>query len=89
MCVLKTFSKGDSVVNQLSFSHDGAYIAAACEDELQEKQCIDIYEVESGNMLYSYANKELRQTVAWHPSKHILAYAGEDNKEGLVSLLVF
>ena len=86
---LRSMKKRDSIINQISFSHDDQYIAAACCDEVQKKYNIDIFDVDTGDMLYSASTKGIKRSVAWHPKSNVLAYGGEENKQGVISLLPF
>ena len=86
---LRSMKKKDSIINQISFSYDDKYIAAAWWDEVQKKYNVDIFDVDSGEMLYSASTKGIIRSVAWHPKTNILAYGEEENKQGIISLLPF
>mmetsp|Transcript_7762 Transcript_7762/g.8781 ORF Transcript_7762/g.8781 Transcript_7762/m.8781 type:complete len:88 (+) Transcript_7762:34-297(+) len=83
-------TKSDSIINQISFSQDDRFIAGACFDEIQKKYHIDIFDVETGELLLMNTT-ELNsiRSVSWHPKTNILAYGGEKNKQGIISLLPF
>lgn len=81
--------KRDSIVNQISFSKDDKFIASAGIDEVQKRYNIDICRVDNGEMVYTHTSKGVKKTVAWHPKHNVLAYGGEENKQGVISLLPF
>ncbi|KAG0143718.1 hypothetical protein CROQUDRAFT_134822 [Cronartium quercuum f. sp. fusiforme G11] len=77
-CV-KTFAHLDSDVRTISFSYDGDFIAVAGKDLF-----IDISSVSSGTQVRKIDNLTYPiNSLAWHPSKYFLAYAG-DEKAGNV-----
>ncbi|KAN0061804.1 hypothetical protein ACQY0O_005797 [Thecaphora frezii] len=57
----------------LSFSHDGEFLAAGGEDPW-----IDISSVATGNTVHKIPVTGMINTLAWHPSKLMLAYAGDE-----------
>lgn len=59
----------------LSFSHDSQYLASGSEDLV-----IDIAHVETGEQAYAVDSKVAVNSVAWHPSRLILAYAGDEKR---------
>ncbi|KIJ56946.1 hypothetical protein M422DRAFT_238533 [Sphaerobolus stellatus SS14] len=71
LCV-RTMSVGDTSVNSLSFSYDGEYIACAMENPF-----IDIIATETGQVIHRVPCMTVPGVVAWHPSKHVVAYCGE------------
>ncbi|XP_065194153.1 THO complex subunit 3-like [Sycon ciliatum] len=72
VCV-RTFSRLDWPVRSLSFSHDGQMLASASEDLF-----IDISMVETGEAVCQVTCNAPTFSVAWHPSKHLLAFACDD-----------
>ncbi|KAJ3412808.1 THO complex subunit 3 [Chytridiales sp. JEL 0842] len=72
VCV-RTFGRLDWPVRTISFSHDGELIASGSEDHL-----IDISHVESGERVHKIQLNAAVNTVAWHPTKYMLAYAGDE-----------
>jgi len=60
-------------VRTLSFSHDCNYLASGSEDPL-----IDVASVATGEQAHAIPSKEPMNSVAWHPTKLLLAYAGDD-----------
>lgn len=73
-CV-RTFGKLDWPIRTISFSFDGEFIASASED-----LAIDISSVESGETVHKIECYAAMNTVAWHPSKYLLAYAGDEQE---------
>ncbi|KAF0292976.1 THO complex subunit 3 [Amphibalanus amphitrite] len=71
-----TVSRLDWPVRTLSFSHDGELLAAASEDLL-----IDISAVSSGERVTTVPVQAATYTVAWHPSRYVLAFACDDKDE--------
>jgi THO complex subunit 3 len=63
-------------LRQLSFSFDGQFLATASEDYF-----VDIVDLEGMESSRRLTCDKPQHTVAWHPSAHVLAYAGEDKKQ--------
>ncbi|KAI8801495.1 WD40-repeat-containing domain protein [Cladochytrium replicatum] len=74
---LRTFGRLDWPVRTISFSYDGEYLASGSEDHL-----IDISHVETGEHVHTIQCSAAMNTVAWHPSKLLLAYAGDEVVNG-------
>lgn len=72
---VKTFTKIDQSVTSISFSHDSAYLAIACDANV----AIDIVHVDSGEYVYTHqrSNHVSRPVVTWHPLRYSLAYTGD------------
>lgn len=72
------------------FSHDGALLATASEDSF-----IDVSEVSTGDQILKIPVEVPTYTVAWHPKRYILAYAGDveetyrNNNDGMISVFGF
>ncbi|KAI9209594.1 WD40-repeat-containing domain protein [Polychytrium aggregatum] len=84
---LRTFSNLDWPVRTISFSHDGELLAFGSEDHI-----IDICHVETGEQIHTIASTAATNTVAWHPNRYILAYAGDEvdrNKQHEGNLRIF
>jgi len=77
-CV-NTFAHLESDVRTISFSYDGDFIAVAGKDFF-----IDVSAVSTGQQVRKIDNLTYPvNSLAWHPSKYVLAYAG-DEKAGNV-----
>ena len=72
LACIRTFSKLEWPVRTISFSHDSAYVAAGSEDPF-----IDISNVHTGKQAHAISTTAATNAVAWHPSRHLLAYAGD------------
>lgn len=72
LCV-RTFGALEWPIRTISFSYDGELIASGSEDRI-----IDISAVETGERIHTIQCSAAMNSVAWHPSKHFLAYAGDD-----------
>ena len=42
---------------------------------------MELYDVETSESVYTYSTNTEKLTLAWHPSKYMLAIGGEDRKE--------
>ncbi|KAG8176684.1 hypothetical protein JTE90_002676 [Oedothorax gibbosus] len=72
VCV-RTFSRLEWPVRTISFSYDGNMLASASEDHL-----VDIADVNTGEKIAEVPCESPTFTVAWHPKKHLLAFACDD-----------
>jgi THO complex subunit 3 len=72
VCV-RTLTRLEWPVRTISFSHDGRLLASASEDTY-----IDIADAETGEQVHAIATKVAMNSIAWHPSQLLLAYAGDD-----------
>jgi len=72
MC-LRTFTNLQWGVRALSINHDGQVIAMASEDTF-----IDICNTDTGEQVDKIDVKYAINTIAWHPSQNLLAYAGDE-----------
>jgi THO complex subunit 3 len=70
---IRTFARLDWPVRTLSFSFDDQIIATASEDLY-----IDLAYTTTGEKISQISTQASTFTVAWHPNKHLLAYACED-----------
>lgn len=75
VCV-RTLTRLDWPVRTLSFSFDGKMIASASEDLV-----IDIAEVETGIKITEALCESPSFTVAWHPKRHLIAFACDDKEK--------
>ena len=69
---LRTFARLEWPVRTLSFSCDGAHLAAGSEDPV-----IDITEVSTGKQAHVIQCHAAINTLAGHPTRAVLAYAGD------------
>lgn len=76
LACLRTFSRLEWPVRTISFSHDGKMLASASEDLL-----IDIADVETGEKIFEVPCESPTFTIAWHPKRHLLAFACDDKGE--------
>ncbi len=86
MQVVNVISTCEFKVQQVGYSHDGKFLAAGGEDD-KSKYSVNVYDSFSGEQLYAYSTSQPKHTLAWHPKKQILAYAGEEKGEGSIHLL--
>ncbi|KAJ3020855.1 hypothetical protein HKX48_000085 [Thoreauomyces humboldtii] len=70
---LRTFGTLEWPVRTLSISYDGELIASGSEDRV-----IDIAAIETGERIHTIQCSAATNSIAWHPSKHLLAYANDD-----------
>jgi len=73
LACIKTFSRLEWPVRTISFSHDTALLASASED-----MKIDIGHVETTERVAEISVDSPTFTIAWHPSRYLLAYACDD-----------
>lgn len=74
---ITTFTRMDQPVRTLSFSHDSRYLAYAGEDPL-----VEVVDIQGGGLVYQYTCKLINDSVAWNPVHPVLAFAGDETKEG-------
>ncbi|RHY32526.1 hypothetical protein DYB32_002472 [Aphanomyces invadans] len=86
---MQTLVTSQSRIRFVKFSHDSKFLASGSDDLV-----IPIVEVATGRHAFSIALQEPPQQMAWHPSKHLLAYLGdtasnEKNKDrqGVIKLV--
>ncbi|KAJ3033078.1 hypothetical protein HDV00_006810 [Rhizophlyctis rosea] len=72
VCV-RTYGQLEWPVRTISFSSDGELIASGSEDNF-----IDVSAVETGELIHTLQCDAAMNSVAWHPHKQLLAYAGDD-----------
>ncbi|KAF9026362.1 THO complex subunit 3, partial [Haplosporangium bisporale] len=70
---VRSFGVLDWPIRTISFSFDGQFLVSASED-----LSIDISLVETGESVHKIDCFAAMNTVAWHPSKYLLAYAGDE-----------
>ncbi|KZT62752.1 WD40 repeat-like protein [Calocera cornea HHB12733] len=71
--IVRRVFDADMPVREVVFSHDGEYIAAALDDI----PGVDIFETETGLRTLRISTPGPAATIAWHPSKWILAIGGD------------
>jgi len=71
-------------VRTLSFSHDGRLIASASEDTF-----IDIADVQTGEQVHAVPTRVAMNSIAWHPTQLLLAYAGDDKERDEGTFRIF
>lgn len=76
LACVRTFSRLEWPVRTISFSYDGKILASASEDLL-----IDIADVETGEKIFEVPCESPTFTIAWHPKRHLLAFACDDKGE--------
>ena len=92
--LMKSISNNDSRVMALSLNYEGNLIASICEDEINKKYMIEVYDVNygddsinDGRTLYSQTMTYEKQCIQWNPKKNVLAFAGEDKDGASVHIL--
>ncbi|PNH12867.1 THO complex subunit 3 [Tetrabaena socialis] len=76
---LRTYSRPDQSVRTLSFSHDAAWLAYCSEDGAGT---IDVVSTQTGDLASTLSLKSYCECVAWCPAAPVLAFAGDEAKEG-------
>ncbi|KAL5508132.1 hypothetical protein ACEPAH_5750 [Sanghuangporus vaninii] len=74
---INTITCCDHSITSLSFSHDGEYLAIGSHGSY-----VDLCAVETALPLHRINTMGHTSCVAWHPSKYVLAYCGQQNREG-------
>jgi THO complex subunit 3 len=74
---IKSFNKENYQIRDLSFSHDGKFIAVAAEDKK-----LDIYDVHGDSAAYTIECNSAQLVVSWNPKKYLLAYTLEEKDRG-------
>eukprot|EP01134_Creolimax_fragrantissima_P003350 CFRG3350T1 len=77
MASLRTFNYHPNTVVSLSFSFCGNYLASASD----ESKMIDIVHMDAGESIHQIEADGMCGRVAWHPSKHFLAYSANRSRE--------
>lgn len=73
LCCVRTMPRLDKPVRALSFSHDGAFLAAGSQD-----QFIDVSLAATGEVAARIDTKAEINSLAWNPRYLLLAYAAGD-----------
>ena len=67
-----------SAIRDLSFSFDGAYIIAGSGSDARDGgKHIEIYHADTGDVVHNIETTHAVTTVAFHPHKYWIAYAGD------------
>ena len=72
---VKYITQVQNNLNQMKFSHDGAFLATA-----SEQNSICIYETKNADLVQTIETPGFQYSVSWHPERHILAFAGEEKQ---------
>ncbi|PNS19907.1 hypothetical protein CAC42_7874 [Sphaceloma murrayae] len=72
-----TLANSTSAIHHVSFSFDGTYIASGCGPEKDGQPGLEIAHVETGDYVYTIETTHAPTTVAWHPLRYWLAFAGD------------
>jgi THO complex subunit 3 len=83
----KVIKRGETPLRKIVFSHDSKLIAS-----IYEGNNLDIFEVETGDLVHSIPTENLNYSIAWNPANYVLAYCGDDKNrnntdEGNIHLL--
>ncbi|KDN51215.1 hypothetical protein RSAG8_00844, partial [Rhizoctonia solani AG-8 WAC10335] len=70
----KTVPTIDSGIRTIAFSYDGEYLAAGCA----EQSSVYIICTETGELMHRIPCLGTPSTVAWHPTRHLLAFGGDN-----------
>ncbi|KAJ3325916.1 hypothetical protein HDV06_002301 [Boothiomyces sp. JEL0866] len=74
LLAIQTFSRSDTPIRSISFSHDGELLALSSEDSK-----IEIVHAESGELIHTIKTNASVPCVAWNPSKQLLAYSANES----------
>ncbi len=77
----------------IGFSHDGEFLAAGGEDPFISINATNTTggEKEDGDQVHKIqlGPSTMINTLAWHPSKYVLAYAGDEAQKDVGTVRVF
>lgn len=91
--LMSTISNNDARVMAVSLNHEGNLIASICEDDINKKYMIEVYDFNyddpytGGHTLYTHTSPYEKQCLSWNPRKNVLAFAGEDKDGAFVHIL--
>ena len=91
--LIKSISNNDYKVMSVSVSHEGNFIASICEDDINKKYLVEVYDFDyndpemPSDTLYSYTSSYEKQLITWNPKRNVLAFAGEEKDSGVVHIL--
>eukprot|EP01135_Chromosphaera_perkinsii_P001325 Nk52_evm52s164 gene=Nk52_evmTU52s164 len=80
MCCIRTIDRLNWPVRTCRFSFDGKMLASGSEDNF-----IDVCDVLTGEQLFHIPVWGALNTLAWHPSQYLVAYAGDKDHHGKAS----
>ena len=72
---MKCITQLNTQVHQMNFSHDGQYLAVA-----SDQTAVHLFDSKSGDLLHTLDTPGTQYSVSWHPTKHVLAYGGEEKQ---------
>ncbi|KAK1757601.1 THO complex subunit 3 [Echria macrotheca] len=67
----RTFSQMEGSVRSISFTYDGCYLVAGCEDN----SGVHVFHTESGDVVHTFKTAGHSEAVAWAPTRYCLAYS--------------
>jgi len=73
----RTLAEGLGTVHHLSFSFDGTYICGGSGSDKDAERGIEVYHVETGEVVHTIETQNAAGVVAWHPLRYALAYTGD------------
>ena len=79
MMSYRVIKKGEIPIRQALFSHDTKLIAS-----IYEGNNLDIFELSTGDCLYTMFSDVQQYSIAWNPNNYILAYCGDDKNRNNV-----
>jgi THO complex subunit 3 len=85
----KVIKKGDAPIRKVLYSHDSELLAT-----IYEGSNLDLFNVNTGECVYSVLTENPQYSIAWSPASLVLAYCGDDKNrnnvdEGNIHLLSF
>lgn len=94
VCKRTVSNPSSGKVTALSWSWDGRYLTAACEDTTSgsigdtKSAGFDIYHAESGDVVYTVpTGTSPVPAVAWHPTSYVLAYTQVENGKSSLKVI--
>lgn len=78
---IRAFENSDFPIRSIRFSYDGSLVAAG-----REGNFLDITEVSSGRQVHRIPVESSTNATDWHPSRFLLAYAGDPSETAVQKL---